>query len=170
MQYACFAGPNLNFATNSCVICSLDYKSKDKCLALKCGHLFHKTCLSSWYRSSSQKIEKTCPYCRAKVIILSPKESNCPQNFNEMYYTAVRIVVYFTICSVLIRISNELLVNYFDRDLFDSFAEENTVYFATGMGALLIELTSAFKERWEKNKHLATEIKFKAVKPQRALF
>lgn len=161
MQYACFAGPNLNFATNSCAICSLDYKSKDKCLALKCGHLFHKTCLSSWYSSSSHVGEKTCPYCRAKVIILSPKDSSCHQSFNKMYYTAVRIVVYFTICSSLIRIFNELLVKSFDFDLFDTPQIENTIHYGTVMFAVLKELMPAFKERWEKNKHLATEINFK---------
>lgn len=51
-----------------CVICTDSFEVQTKqtekdesCVAIKqCGHMFHFTCLSRWFKKS-----KTCPFCRA---------------------------------------------------------------------------------------------------------
>ena len=47
--------------TGECSICYSDMTdSNDR--TLECGHVFHKKCIGTWF---GQKVEKTCPMCRA---------------------------------------------------------------------------------------------------------
>lgn len=43
-----------------CSICQEPFNASAVCVATKCGHVFHKTCVSQWIVNS-----KTCPSCRA---------------------------------------------------------------------------------------------------------
>lgn len=43
-----------------CSICQETFSASAVCVATKCGHVFHKTCVSQWILTS-----KTCPSCRA---------------------------------------------------------------------------------------------------------
>lgn len=47
---------------DECSICLVDFETNDSVVALKCKHLFHKTCIVEW---SSHKAE--CPNCREKI-------------------------------------------------------------------------------------------------------
>jgi hypothetical protein len=46
-----------------CSICLVDFETNDSVVALKCNHLFHKTCIVEW---SCHKAE--CPNCREKIL------------------------------------------------------------------------------------------------------
>jgi hypothetical protein len=47
-----------------CAICLCQYVNSDKILILKCGHRYHSTCCSKWF-----KIKRECPICRQTLII-----------------------------------------------------------------------------------------------------
>lgn len=52
--------------------CSVCYESiRENQLVAKtpCGHLFHKQCLSQWFRRSMTLFKPTCPLCRAIVPV-----------------------------------------------------------------------------------------------------
>lgn len=56
-----------------CSICQESFSASAFCVATKCGHVFHKTCVSQWIVKS-----KTCPSCRAA----------CPPTaLNRIYFT-----------------------------------------------------------------------------------
>ena len=50
-------------SVNDCSICLEKMKQKNKIKFLKCGHVFHATCIKKW-----NNITKTCPICRAKIL------------------------------------------------------------------------------------------------------
>ena len=41
-----------------CSICIETYRENDQIFTLKCGHTYHKDCISKWYDK-----KPTCPYC-----------------------------------------------------------------------------------------------------------
>ena len=43
-----------------CSICQENFTASATCVATKCGHVFHKVCVSQWITNS-----RTCPSCRA---------------------------------------------------------------------------------------------------------
>ena len=49
---------SLNTPTEICVICLENYTKNDKCVMLKCDHVYHKQCLTEWFK---ERI--TCPLC-----------------------------------------------------------------------------------------------------------
>lgn len=49
-------------ADNNCAICYERLKLGEMARRLRCGHIFHKTCLDPWLERSA-----TCPECRAEV-------------------------------------------------------------------------------------------------------
>ena len=44
--------------TEICSICIETYRENDLIFTLKCGHTYHKECISKWYDKKA-----TCPYC-----------------------------------------------------------------------------------------------------------
>lgn len=49
-----------------CGICLVDYEKNEinKCLLLKCGHVFHEGCANTWIQQQSN-----CPLCKSRTII-----------------------------------------------------------------------------------------------------
>lgn len=63
-----------------CSICLMDIKEGEKCRVLpKCSHMFHSTCLESWFQ-----ISVCCPLCKRSIRdILSGGEGIVPQRPNR---------------------------------------------------------------------------------------
>jgi len=63
-----FSSPKMKKKTLSqtpvveCTICLLSIRSRLSSKTLKCGHKFHRRCISKWAR-----INKSCPNCRASL-------------------------------------------------------------------------------------------------------
>lgn len=51
----------LQLSDNICIICREDMVSNSK--KLPCGHIFHTTCLRSWFQR-----QQTCPTCRLNIL------------------------------------------------------------------------------------------------------
>ena len=49
---------------NECSICLEPYKQDDDIIILKCGHLFHESCIKTWITPERQN----CPNCRSGII------------------------------------------------------------------------------------------------------
>jgi hypothetical protein len=47
---------------HECVICFEDYVEDNSARRLRCGHVFHKTCIDSWFLRSS-----VCPLCKSDM-------------------------------------------------------------------------------------------------------
>ena len=47
-----------------CPICFIFYKPDDNLTILKCGHSYHKSCISTWFQS--RESGNKCPACRKK--------------------------------------------------------------------------------------------------------
>lgn len=50
--------------SGECSVCIESFRVSEECLLLPCRHLFHRTCLTPWFRG-----HRSCPYCRAEIII-----------------------------------------------------------------------------------------------------
>jgi Ring finger domain len=50
------------FPVNECLICLSSFLRRSSCGRIRCGHLFHKTCLKRWIRVGS-----VCPTCRVEI-------------------------------------------------------------------------------------------------------
>lgn len=63
-----------------CSICLMDVKEGEKCRVLpKCSHMFHSTCLESWFQ-----ISVCCPLCKRSIRdILNGGEGIVPQRPNR---------------------------------------------------------------------------------------
>jgi len=58
-----------NNLSDKCSICLEDYKKNDKCVKLNCSHIFHKKCLSDWFKNQISKSENlNCPLCRNNLF------------------------------------------------------------------------------------------------------
>ena len=55
----------------SCSICLCDFKEKDNCIVLPCGHCYHKSCIKKWICK-----KQTCPSCRKKIKVEEENNSN----------------------------------------------------------------------------------------------
>lgn len=53
------SGPEAGSTAKECAICLCEYEKGDELLKLKCGHLFHKSCITDWC-----KINASCPIDR----------------------------------------------------------------------------------------------------------
>lgn len=63
------SNPIPKYADNQCAICKDDYlPNGNQCLALRCGHLFHQSCMKEVLDNHPKP---RCPLCRAKVHHLS---------------------------------------------------------------------------------------------------
>ena len=47
-----------------CLICLEEYYEGQQLTVIKCGHLYHKPCLDSWFLK-----KKTCPLCDEQLTI-----------------------------------------------------------------------------------------------------
>ena len=47
-----------------CLICLDEFKQGQQIIMIKCGHLYHKPCLDSWFLK-----KKTCPLCDEQLTI-----------------------------------------------------------------------------------------------------
>lgn len=58
----------LRYADDQCGICREDYSTDSDCLALRCGHLFHRMCIQAYFDT---KLEPKCPLCQSRVTYIS---------------------------------------------------------------------------------------------------
>tara|TARA_B110000114_G_C15044387_1_gene378540 strand:+ start:354 stop:1265 length:912 start_codon:yes stop_codon:yes gene_type:complete len=53
---------NINKNTNinyDCIVCMCEIEENEECKKLKCGHMFHNTCINNWLKRTLE-----CPMCR----------------------------------------------------------------------------------------------------------
>uniref|UniRef100_A0A0K0FL20 RING-type E3 ubiquitin transferase n=1 Tax=Strongyloides venezuelensis TaxID=75913 RepID=A0A0K0FL20_STRVS len=60
-----------------CIICRDEMVIEDRPKKLPCGHIFHTTCLRTWFQ-----FQRTCPTCRANVLTMTLPTPN-PQANNQ---------------------------------------------------------------------------------------
>ena len=53
--------------TSNCPICLEDFELGEEASQPHCGHIFHKNCISQWWRSNN-----TCPVCRRAMDNIGP--------------------------------------------------------------------------------------------------
>ena len=53
----------LNDENKKCIICLEDYKNYDKAIYLPCFHLFHKKCITEWFKRN----KRFCPFCKSAI-------------------------------------------------------------------------------------------------------
>lgn len=53
----------LSSGDNVCIICREEMTSETSCKKLPCNHIFHTSCLRSWFQR-----QQTCPTCRLEVL------------------------------------------------------------------------------------------------------
>lgn len=58
-----------------CIICRDEMVIEDRPKKLPCGHIFHTTCLRTWFQ-----FQRTCPTCRANVLTMSLPTTNSQGN------------------------------------------------------------------------------------------
>ncbi|CAN6871098.1 unnamed protein product [Brassica oleracea] len=54
-------------ADNECSVCLSKFEEDSEINKLKCGHLFHKTCLEKWI----DYWNITCPLCRTPLVVVA---------------------------------------------------------------------------------------------------
>ncbi|CAN6906683.1 hypothetical protein Bca4012_076307 [Brassica carinata] len=54
-------------ADNECSVCLSKFEGDSEINKLKCGHLFHKTCLEKWI----DYWNITCPLCRTPLVVVA---------------------------------------------------------------------------------------------------
>ena len=52
-----------------CGICLENIEKNKLVVKTPCNHLFHKTCLQTWFRKNRMLFAATCPNCRARVPV-----------------------------------------------------------------------------------------------------
>ncbi|KAF8119023.1 hypothetical protein N665_0001s0079 [Sinapis alba] len=57
-------------ADNECSVCLSNFEEDSDVNKLKCGHLFHKTCLEKWI----DYWNITCPLCRTPLVAMAAEE------------------------------------------------------------------------------------------------
>ena len=50
-----------------CPICHSLYGPDDEIVFLKCGHLYHSSCVNRWFQTCPSGRKRECPNCRKKV-------------------------------------------------------------------------------------------------------
>lgn len=60
-RYPDVSSEELESANNVCIICREEMVSR--CKKLPCNHIFHTSCLRSWFQR-----QQTCPTCRMDVL------------------------------------------------------------------------------------------------------
>jgi hypothetical protein len=63
--------------------CSICYSILDEAVRLRCSHMFHRTCITEWIKTSA-----TCPICRTSIYICE----NC-NGTKTIFYYYVGVVV-----------------------------------------------------------------------------
>jgi hypothetical protein len=53
----------------TCGICLENIEKNKLVVKTPCNHLFHKTCLQTWFRKNQMLFAATCPNCRARVPV-----------------------------------------------------------------------------------------------------
>ncbi len=68
----------IGLENSQCPICLCSIDINEEISKLKCGHIFHYTCLDKWVDK-----KKECPFCRSKIIIKHSKTYQQPIFANE---------------------------------------------------------------------------------------
>ncbi|KAJ4880919.1 putative E3 ubiquitin-protein ligase XERICO [Raphanus sativus] len=63
-------------ADNECSVCLSKFEEDSEINKLKCGHLFHKTCLEKWI----DYWNITCPLCRTPLVVVAPDDQLVSSN------------------------------------------------------------------------------------------
>mmetsp|Transcript_23916 Transcript_23916/g.58014 ORF Transcript_23916/g.58014 Transcript_23916/m.58014 type:complete len:537 (-) Transcript_23916:24-1634(-) len=60
-------------STGTCIVCRDDFSGQPdiSIVRLSCGHVFHRQCLTSWFR-----VQQVCPTCRQDVLEHKPEEAH----------------------------------------------------------------------------------------------
>ena len=63
----------------TCAICLDDLSDNDRHIGLKCGHVYHSSCIIAWFKSQIDNGNNpTCPLCKENVRVRTPKiEKKC---------------------------------------------------------------------------------------------
>ena len=81
-------------AYTTCAICLENVYFNNKCLFLvNCKHIFHKNCINTWIRMSTN----TCPICRTIILKSNNNMSNHFYDFiNQLFYIFfIYYVIYY---------------------------------------------------------------------------
>ncbi|KAG5378351.1 hypothetical protein IGI04_026193 [Brassica rapa subsp. trilocularis] len=71
-------------ADNECSVCLSKFEEDSEINKLKCGHLFHKTCLEKWI----DYWNITCPLCRTPLVVVAADDQLVSSN------AASRLILY----------------------------------------------------------------------------
>ncbi|CAG7901148.1 hypothetical protein BRARA_G00433 [Brassica rapa] len=63
-------------ADNECSVCLSKFEEDSEINKLKCGHLFHKTCLEKWI----DYWNITCPLCRTPLVVVAADDQLVSSN------------------------------------------------------------------------------------------
>ncbi|CDY27877.1 BnaA07g04670D [Brassica napus] len=63
-------------ADNECSVCLSNFEEDSEINKLKCGHLFHKTCLEKWI----DYWNITCPLCRTPLVVVAADDQLVSSN------------------------------------------------------------------------------------------
>jgi len=80
------------YHTNECSICIDNFEEDNQCLLLKCGHIFHKTCLKSWEETAHNA---WCPVCRKSFVIISTVSEELPQAARKSAVVTAKLFYFF---------------------------------------------------------------------------
>lgn len=63
---------------NECAVCLVDFKKNNLCLAIGCGHVYHKKCFDDFYKIN--RVTKKCFKCQHPVFYESSllRDKLCP--------------------------------------------------------------------------------------------
>lgn len=114
-------GVNNYYPSEQCNICLDDYKKNEanKCLRLRCGHIFHEICVSDWISN-----QRNCPSCRSKVIVSWGSIGNEIFTGVGVDLKKFRKGTNFAVAIILVYIFAENILNYLLPGRFLSTAEK----------------------------------------------
>jgi len=70
-----------------CPICLVEVCDSDKPIGLKCGHMYHDSCIIPWFKSQIDNGKNaTCPLCKMNIRVHVPKIDKCVNYDSDSSY------------------------------------------------------------------------------------
>lgn len=96
------------YVTDQCGICWGDYQTNDRCLELKCGHLFHQKCFTEFFVENSSRI----PRCFLCNRITRLNQSTALRSLRGTIRPISRAYIVTFAIGCFVRTSNKFLYHY----------------------------------------------------------